>query len=78
MGWATSASATTGSTGSYTPTSDSVTTLYAIWKANGNIRIYTNDTKKYQIAQVYIHNGTSWKLAIPYLYNGSTWKIVGG
>ena len=86
IGWATSASATTGFTGSYTPTSDSVTTLYAIWEANGNIRIYTNSTDKYKMALVYIYAPSSandtkpWKLAIPYLYTSGTqpWKIIAG
>ena len=84
IGWATNASATTGSTGSYTPTSDSITTLYAIWEANGNIRIYVNSTNKYKMAMVYVYAPTStsdikpWKLAIPYLYTSGTqpWKII--
>lgn len=33
-GWATSATATSGVKGTYTPTSDSVKTLYAIWEEN--------------------------------------------
>ena len=86
MGWATSISAAEGSFGSYTPTSDSITTLYAIWEANGNIRIYVNSTDKYKMAMVYVYAPTStsdtkpWKLAIPYLYTSGTqpWKIVAG
>lgn len=86
MGWATSASATEGSFGSYTPASDSVTTLYAIWEANGNIRIYVNSTDKYKMAIVYVYAPTStsdtkpWKLVIPYLYTSGTqpWKIIAG
>lgn len=86
MGWATSASATEGSFGSYTPTSGSITTLYAIWKANGNIRIYVNSTDKYKMAMVYVYAPTStsdtkpWKLVIPYLYTSGTqpWKIIAG
>lgn len=84
MGWATSASATEGSFDSYTPSSDSITTLYAIWEANGNIRIYVNSTDKYKMAMVYIYMPTStsdtkpWKLVIPYLYTSGIqpWKII--
>ena len=84
VGWATSATATTGITGTYTPTSDNITTLYAIWKADGSIRIYTNDTKKYQIAMVWMYYPTSstdqkpWKLVIPYMKTSSNWKITAG
>ena len=84
IGWATSATADTGVTGTYTPTSDSVTTLYAIWKADGSIRIYTDDTQKYQIAMVWMYYPTSstdskpWKLVIPYMKTSSNWKITAG
>lgn len=84
VGWATSATATTGITGTYTPTSDNVTTLYAIWKADGSIRIYANDTKKYQIAMVWMYYPTSstdtkpWKLVIPYMKTSSNWKMTAG
>lgn len=86
MGWATNASATEGSFDSYTPTSDNITTLYAIWEANGNVRIYVNNTDKYKMAMVYVYAPTStsdvkpWKLVIPYLYTSGTqpWKIVAG
>ena len=86
LGWATSASATSGVTGSYTPTSDNDTILYAIWDPDGNIRLYYNSTDKYKIALVYVYAPSStsdtkpWKLAIPYLYTSGTqpWKIVAG
>lgn len=86
MGWAVSTSATEGTFDSYTPTSDSITTLYAIWEANGNIRIYVNSTDKYKMAMVYVYAPTStsdtkpWKLVIPYLYTSGTqpWKIIAG
>ena len=86
MGWASSASATEGSFDSYIPSSDSITTLYAIWEANGNVRIYINSTDKYKMAMVYVYAPTStsdakpWKLVIPYLYTSGTqpWKIIAG
>lgn len=84
MGWATSATANTGVTGTYTPTSDSITTLYAIWKANGSIRLYINDIDKYKIAMVWMYYPTSstdskpWKLVIPYMKTSSNWKITAG
>ena len=74
-GWATSANATSGVTGSYTPTSDSVTTLYAIWVANGSVCIYVDG--EYKMAMVYIYNGSKWVLALPYLYNGK-WILLAG
>lgn len=84
MGWATSATASTGVTGTYTPTSDSITTLYAIWKADGSIRLYINDIDKYKIAMVWMYYPTSstdlkpWKLVIPYMKTSSNWKITAG
>ena len=80
LGWGTSATQTSNllAAGATSPGISANTTYYAIWKLDGNIRIYTNDTNKYQKALVYIHDGSSWKLAIPYLHNGTTWKIVGG
>jgi hypothetical protein len=73
MGWSTNQNATSGSTGSYTP-SESVT-LYAIWKANGAVRIYI-DGQGYRMAQVYLFttSDNKWHLTIPYLYDGS-WHI---
>lgn len=73
MGWSTNQNATSGSTGSYTPT-DNVT-LYAIWKANGAVRIYI-DGQGYRMAQVYLFttSDNKWHLTIPYLYDGS-WHI---
>lgn len=85
-GWATSASASSGTTGSYTPTSDNITTLFAIWDPDGNVRIYINSTDKYKTALVYVYvpsgagDKEPWKLAIPYLYTSGTqpWKIIAG
>lgn len=70
-GWGTSASATSGATGSYTPSGD--ITLYAIWKAKGAVRIYI-DGQGYRMAQVYLYANNKWNLTIPYLYDGS-WRI---
>ena len=84
FGWATSASATSGAAANSTVSISSNVTYYAIWKPAGAIRVYVDDTKKYQMALVYLHDGTSWKQVVPYLYNPSSttdtkpWKIVGG
>ena len=72
MGWSTNQNASSGSTGSYTPT-DNVT-LYAIWKTNGGaVRIYI-DGQGYKMAQVYLYANNKWNLTIPYLYD-SSWHI---
>lgn len=86
VGWATTEDATTPDigTGDYTPIATD--TFYAVWKANGNIRIYVNDTNKYKMAMVYVYAPTNtsdtkpWKLVIPYLYTSGTqpWKIIAG
>lgn len=84
MGWATSATANTGVTGTYTPTSDSVTTLYAIWKSDGSIRLHIDDINKYKTAVVWMYYPTSstdtkpWKLVVPYMKTSSNWKITAG
>lgn len=84
MGWATSATANTGVTETYTPTSDSITTLYAIWKSDGSIRLYIDDINKYKTAVVWMYYPTSstdtkpWKLVIPYMKTSSNWKITAG
>lgn len=86
-GWATSASATSGSFDSLKPSSD-ITKLYAIWKPDGNVRIYIDN--KYKMALAYIYAPTSssdakpWKLTIAYLRNPNSssdtkpWKIIAG
>lgn len=67
LGWATSSSASSGTTGSYTPTAS--VTLYAIWGAKGLIYIGN------EAYQVYIGNGSSWDLYAPYVGNGSDWDL---
>ena len=86
VGWATTQNATSADvgTGSYTP--QTTIRLYAVWKANGNIRIHINSTDKYKMALVYMYAPTStndtkpWKLLIPYMYKSGTqpWKIIAG
>lgn len=79
LGWGTSANQTSGLLAAgATPEISSDVTYYAIWKADGAIRISINDAGEYKMAMVYMHNGTSWKLAIPFLHNGTQWKIIAG
>lgn len=85
LGWGTSETQTTNllPAGS-TPEIGANTTYYAIWKADGSIRIYINSTDKYKMAMVWIYAPSSssdtkpWKLAIPYLKTSSDWKITAG
>jgi len=67
MGWATSASATSGTTGSYKPSGN--VTLYAIWGAKGLVYIGN------EAYQIYIGNGSSWDLYAPYVGNGTDWDL---
>lgn len=87
MGWATSESASSGSIGSFTPTTD-VTVLYAIWEPDGNVRIYVDGTYKMALAYIYAPSSSSdtrpWKLTLVYLNNPSSsldprsWKLIAG
>lgn len=78
VGWAESASATSGAMDSYQPKKS--LTLYAIWTPDGGIRIYLQEYDSYKIALVYICIDGTWRLTIPYIYNktSSSWKILGG
>lgn len=67
MGWATSNTASSGTTGSYKPSGN--VTLYAIWGAKGLIYIGN------EAYQIYIGNGSSWDLYAPYVGNGSSWDL---
>lgn len=85
LGWGTSKTQTSNLlAGGATPNISNDTTYYAIWKADGSIRIYTDNTKKYQIAMVWMYYPTSsndskpWKLVIPYMKTSSNWKITAG
>ncbi len=71
MGWATSTSASSGNTGSYTPAGN--VTLYAIWGAKG--LIYIDNGTSIDAYQVYIDNGSSWDLYAPYVDSGSAWSL---
>lgn len=79
LGWGTSISQTSNllAAGATPEISDDIT-YYAIWKADGAIRIYTSNTNKYKMAMVYMYDGISWKLVIPFLHNGTEWKIIAG
>ena len=88
MGWATSETASSGSIGSFTPTTDDVTVLYAIWEPDGNVRICVDGTYKMALAYIYAPSSSSdtkpWKLTLVYLKNPSSssdtkpWKLVAG
>ena len=67
MGWASSSTATSGTTGSSTPSGN--VTLYAIWGAKGLVYIGN------EAYQIYIGNGSSWDLYAPYVGNGSGWDL---
>lgn len=75
-GWATSTTASSGAIGLYTPTENIV--LYAIWVADGSIRIWHNG--EYRMALVYVYSGGKWNLTLPYIYDSSQskWRILGG
>lgn len=77
-GWAESADATSGVTGSYQP--EKAVTLYAIWVPDGGVRVYLKKYGSYKIALVYICIDGTWRLTIPYIYDktSSSWKILGG
>lgn len=78
VGWAESADATSGVTGSYQP--KKTITLYAIWEPDGGVRIYLKEYNGYKIALVYAYIDGTWRLTIPYIYDetSSSWKILGG
>ncbi len=71
LGWGTSASATSGKTGSYTPTKTE--TLYAVWKALG--LVYIDNGSSIESYQIYIDNGSGWDLYAPHVDNGSGWNL---
>lgn len=71
LGWATSSTASSGTTGSYTPQKN--ITLYAIWKAKGLVYIF--DGTSFVAYQIYIFDGYSWNMYCPYVYDGSDWSM---
>lgn len=74
LGWATSSAATSGTTGSYTPTGN--VTLHAIWKSMGLVRIY--DGVEFSTYKVMIYDGSGWNQYMPYIYTESGWTICSG
>ena len=84
LGWGTSANATSYKQPGESVTPSAKTTYYAVWEADGSIRIYTDNTKKYQIAMVWMYKPNSssdnkpWKLVIPYMKTDINWKITAG
>lgn len=76
IGWGTSATDTSGVTGSYTPTS--AITLYALWKPLGTVEIYNSSTGKWEKYQAVIYNSSTgkWEIYMPKIYNGSNWNDV--
>lgn len=76
LGWGTSSTASSGSSGPYTPTGN--VTLYALWDAKGTVEIYNSTTKTFEIYQAIIYNSSTkeWDLVIPKIYNGSNWDDV--
>ena len=75
MGWATSSTADSGTTGSYTPT-DNVT-LYAIWKSMGLAYIY-DGAGGFNTYKVLIYDGSGWNQYIPYIYTEAGWEEYSG
>ena len=71
LGWATSSTATSGTTGSYTPTGN--VTLYAAWGSKG--LVYIDSGSAFESYQIYIDNGSGWDLYAPYIDNGSSWDL---
>ena len=80
LGWNTSSAATSSSyTGGSSYSFSSDTTLYAVWKVNGAVKIYVKDVGwKMALPYIYVKD-VGWKQAIPYTYVKDTgWKIGGG
>lgn len=86
LGWGTSTSQTSNliAAGAESPEITATTTYYAIWKIDGSVRLYTNNTDKYKIAMIWMYYPSSstdskpWKLVIPYMKTSSDWKITAG
>lgn len=72
-GWGTSASATSGVTGEYLPTSN--ITLYAIWKKNGSLIHYNNNGVDTLCEVYYNNNGNAVLCNVYYNNNGIEVKI---
>ena len=74
LGFSTSSTAT-GATwapgASYTPTA--AVTLYAVWKADGSVRI--DNGSSFETYLIYIDNGSGWDQYAPYIDTGSAWEL---
>lgn len=85
LGWGTSETQTSGllAAGTEQEISSNITYI-AIWKADGSVRLFINNTDKYKIAMVWMYYPSSstdtkpWKLVIPYMKTSSDWKITAG
>lgn len=75
IGWATSNTATSGTTGSYTPSGN--VTLYAIWSAKGLVYI-CDSNGEFNPYQVFIYDGSGWNQYIPYIYTEYGWEMYSG
>lgn len=75
IGWATSNTATSGTTGSYTPSGN--VTLYAIWSAKGLVYI-CDSNGGFNPYQVFIYDGSGWNQYIPYIYTECGWEMYSG
>lgn len=84
LGWGASAQATNYKQPGELITPDENTTYYAIWKAAGMIRLYTDSTNKFKTALVYMYlpdgedDAFPWKIVIPYIKTDTNWKIISG
>lgn len=74
LGWSTYSGSDSGITGDITLYED-YAAYYAIWKVQGNIRLYSDDWKMYS---VHIYHNQKWYRAIPYVYTSQKWYQVGG
>lgn len=72
LGWATTSTASSGTTGSYTPSSN--ITLYAIWEALATMFVKVSST--YKAGAPYVKVNNTWKKAIGvYVKVGNQWKL---
>lgn len=75
LGWAESATASSGVTGSYTPKKD--LTLYAIWEVLGSVKIKTEDGIHSYVP--FIYTKSKWTRAVPFVYKQDKgWNRAGG
>lgn len=73
LGWATSSTATSGMTGTYTPTAS--VTLYAVWKAAGSYVYYNDNGTAVKCELYYNNNGNAVRCDVYYNDNGTAVKM---